>query len=78
VTTDPSEYDKAMPIVTAHLAKVERAVSRTGISHAWRPYATVRQALVEALREEDTQGVPSQAVDEFARRISEDPDMLPF
>ncbi|MET9434423.1 hypothetical protein [Streptomyces sp. NPDC006551] len=78
MTTDPSEYDKAMPIVTAHLAKVERAVSRTGTSHAWQPYATVRQALVEALRDEDAQGVPSRAVDEFARRISEDPNMLPY
>ncbi|MFE3641886.1 hypothetical protein ACFXOM_12900 [Streptomyces sp. NPDC059169] len=35
-------------------------------------------ALVEALRDEDAQGVPSQAVDEYARRISEAPDMLPF
>lgn len=67
-----------MPTVTAHLAKVERAVSRTGTSHAWQPYATVRQALVEALRDEDAQDVPPQVVDEFARRISEEPDMLPF
>ncbi|MER7955179.1 hypothetical protein [Streptomyces sp. NPDC096030] len=78
MTTDPSEYDKAMPIVTAHLAKVERAVSRTGISHGRQSYGTVRQALVEALRDERAQDVPPSVVDELARRISEDPDMLPF
>lgn len=74
---DPSEYDKAVPIVAACLAKVERAVSRTRASHAGQPYVTVRQALVEALHGEDAQPVVPQAVDEFARRISEDPDMLP-
>jgi hypothetical protein len=78
MATDPSEYDKVMPIVAAHLAKVERAVVRTRTSHARQPYATVRQALIEVLREEDAQHVPPQVVDEFARRISEDPGMLPF
>ncbi|MFF8274950.1 hypothetical protein ACF05T_02355 [Streptomyces lateritius] len=78
MTTDPSEYDKVMPIVAAHLAKVERAVGRTRTSHARQPYATARQALVEALHDEDAQDVPHQVVDEFARRISEEPGMLPF
>ncbi|WP_405807152.1 hypothetical protein OG729_18520 [Streptomyces sp. NBC_00210] len=78
MSMDPSEYDKAVPIVAAHLAKVERAVSRTRTSHAGQPHVTVRQALVEALRDEDAQPVVPQVVDEFARRISEDPDMLPF
>jgi hypothetical protein len=49
VATDPSEYEKAMPIVAAYLAKIELAVSRTRSTHAGEPYATVRQALVEAL-----------------------------
>lgn len=78
MTTDPSEYDKAMPIVRAHLAKVERAVSRTVISHGGQSYAAVRQALAEALRDEGAQEVPPQVVDMFAVRISEEPDMLPF
>ncbi|KUL76466.1 MULTISPECIES: hypothetical protein [unclassified Streptomyces] len=78
MATDPSEYDKAMPIVAAHLAKVERAVSRTRSSHAGRPYATVRQALLEALRQEDAQRVVPQVVDEFARRIPEEAEQLPF
>ncbi|NEE27592.1 hypothetical protein G3M53_19255 [Streptomyces sp. SID7982] len=78
MTTDPSEYDKAIPIVRAHLAKVERAVSKTVISHGWQPYATVRQALVEALWDEGAPDVPAQVVDMFALRISEEPDMLPF
>lgn len=77
MATDPSEYDKAMPIVAAHLAKLERAVNRTRSSHARQPYSTVRQALVEALRDEDAQRVVPQVVDEYARRIAEDPDMVP-
>ncbi|MET8165707.1 hypothetical protein ABZT34_15860 [Streptomyces sp. NPDC005329] len=78
MATDPSEYDNAMPVVAAHLAKVERAVSRTRSSHAGLPYTTVRQALLEALQHEDAQRVVPQVVDEFARRISEEPDQLPF
>ncbi|MFH9549173.1 hypothetical protein [Streptomyces sp. NPDC017435] len=78
MATDPSEYDNAMPIVAAHLAKVERAVSRTRSSHAGRPYTIVRQALLEALEHVDAQRVVPQVVDEFARRISEEPDQLPF
>ncbi|WP_416755572.1 hypothetical protein ACMAVT_22270 [Streptomyces sp. FW42] len=73
----PSEYDKAMPTVAAHLAKVERAVSRTRSSHAGQPYGTVRQALLEALQQEDAQRVVPRVVDEFARRISEEPEQLP-
>lgn len=78
MATDPSEYDKAMPKVAALLAKVERAVGRTRSSHAGQPYATVRQALLEALQQEDAQRVVPQVVDEFAGRISEDPEQLPF
>ncbi|MCX5132606.1 MULTISPECIES: hypothetical protein [unclassified Streptomyces] len=78
MATEPSEYDKAMPIVAAHLAKVERAVSQTRSSHAGQPYAMVRQALLEALQQEDAQRVVPQVVDEFARRISEEPEQLPF
>lgn len=78
MATDPSEYDKAIPIVAAHLAKVERAVSQTRSSHAGQPYKTVRQALLEALQHEDAQRVVPQVVDEFARRISEEPEQLPF
>jgi hypothetical protein len=29
MATDPSGYEKAVPIVAAHLAKIERAVDRT-------------------------------------------------
>jgi hypothetical protein len=78
MATDQSEYDNAMPIVAGHLAKVERAVSRTRSSHAGQPYTIVRQALLEALQHEDAQRVVPQVVDEFARRISEEPDQLPF
>ncbi|MEV5842917.1 hypothetical protein ACGF3G_02180 [Streptomyces sp. NPDC048179] len=78
MATDPSEYDEAIPIVAAHLAKIERAVSRTRSSHAGLEYALVRPALVQALRDEGAQRVVSQVVDEFARRISEAPDHLPF
>ncbi|MER5834190.1 hypothetical protein ABT116_25930 [Streptomyces sp. NPDC002130] len=73
MTTDPSEYEKAMPIVAAHLAKIERAVDRTRASHAGHPYATVHQALVRALQDEDAQRVVPQVIDELARQISEDP-----
>jgi hypothetical protein len=78
MATDPSEYDKAMPVVAAHLAKVERAVGLTRSSHAGQPYATVRQVLLEALQHEDARRVVPQVVDEFARRISEEPEQLPF
>ncbi|MEV7071278.1 hypothetical protein ACIQJT_27170 [Streptomyces sp. NPDC091972] len=73
MATDPSEYEKAMPIVAAHLAKIERAVNRTRGSHAGQPYAAVHQALVEALQQEDAQRVVPQVVDELARQISEAP-----
>lgn len=73
MATDPSEYEKAMPIVVALLAKIERAVNRTRSAHAGQPYSAVRQALVEALRDEDARRVVPQVVDEFARQISEDP-----
>ncbi|MFD3815845.1 hypothetical protein ACFWRZ_12340 [Streptomyces rubiginosohelvolus] len=70
MATDPSEYDKSMPAVAAHLAKVERAVDRTRASHGGRPYAEVHQALVEALQAEDAQRVVPQVVERFARQIS--------
>ncbi|MFF0143061.1 hypothetical protein ACFYRN_42430 [Streptomyces sp. NPDC005227] len=78
MATDPSEYDMATPIVEAHLAKVERAVSRTSSSHAGQSYTEVRKALVQALRDENAERVVPQVVDEFTRRISEEPDTLPF
>lgn len=73
MATDPSEYEKAMPIVAAHLAKIERAVNRTRASHAGQPFTPVHQALVEALRDEDAQRVVPQVVDELARQISKGP-----
>lgn len=62
-----------MPIVAAHLAKVERAVAHTRALHAGRPYAEVHRALVEALQAEDAQRVVPQVIEEFARQISEPP-----
>ncbi|MFJ5849581.1 hypothetical protein [Streptomyces sp. NPDC092903] len=73
MATDPSEYDQSMPVVAAHLAKVERAVDRTRASHNGRAYAEVHQTLVAALQTEDTQRVMPQVVEEFARQISESP-----
>ncbi|MGW9383471.1 hypothetical protein [Streptomyces globisporus] len=73
MANDPSEYDKSMPIVAAHLAKVERAVDRTRTYHAGRPYAEVHQALVAALHAEDVQRVVPQVVEEYARRIWDSP-----
>jgi hypothetical protein len=69
--TDPSEYEKAVPLVKAHLAKLERAVGWTRASYSGQPYDVVRPALVEALREEDARNVVPQVVDELARQISE-------
>ncbi|MET9041123.1 hypothetical protein [Streptomyces mirabilis] len=71
MAADPSEYDKAMPIVTAHLAKIERAVDGTRASHAGRPFAAVHQALAEALQDEGAQRVVPQVVEELARQISD-------
>ncbi|MFF3847004.1 hypothetical protein [Streptomyces sp. NPDC002328] len=70
MATDPSEYEKAMPIVAAHLAKIERAVDRTRATHAGQPFAAVHQALTEALREEDAPRVVPQVVEELAQQIS--------
>jgi hypothetical protein len=70
MAVDPSEYDKAMPILAAHLAKIERAVSRTCASHAGQPFAAVHQALAEALQDEGAQRVVPQVVEELARQIS--------
>jgi len=71
MAVDPSEYEKAMPIVAAHLAKIERAVDRTRTSHAGQPFAAVHQALVEALQDEGAQRVVPQVVEELARQISD-------
>jgi rubrerythrin len=71
MATDPSEHEKAMPIVAAHLAKIERAVARTRASHAGQPFAVVHQALAEALRNEGAQRVVPQVVEELTRQISE-------
>jgi hypothetical protein len=73
MATDPSEYEKAMPLVAAHLAKIERAVDRTRASHSGQPYAAVHRALVEALQDEDAQRVVPQVIEELARQISETP-----
>ncbi|WP_031013487.1 hypothetical protein [Streptomyces sp. NRRL F-5727] len=71
MATDPSEYEKAMPIVAAHLAKIERAVNQTRASHAGQSFPVVHQALVEALQDEGAQRVVPQVVEELARQISE-------
>ncbi|QHA07992.1 hypothetical protein GQF42_36200 [Streptomyces broussonetiae] len=70
MAVDPSEYEKAMPIVAAHLAKIERAVNRTRASHAGQPFEAVHQALTEALQDEVAQRVVPQVVEELARQIS--------
>ncbi|MDT0457777.1 hypothetical protein RM550_18880 [Streptomyces sp. DSM 41527] len=75
---DPSEYDKAIPGLAAHRGRIERALGRTQATHAGRSFATVREALVEALGDEGAQRVVPQVIDEFARRISEEPDHLPL
>ncbi|GHH87479.1 hypothetical protein GCM10017771_28840 [Streptomyces capitiformicae] len=69
--TDPNEYEKAVPLIRAHLAKLERAVDRTRALYSGQPYDVVRPALVEALGEEDVQNADPQVVDELARQISE-------
>ncbi|MFF4569697.1 hypothetical protein [Streptomyces sp. NPDC001410] len=73
MATDPSEYEKAIPLLAAHLAKIERAVDRTRTSHAGQPFAEVHQALAEALQDEDARNVVPQVVEELARQISEAP-----
>jgi hypothetical protein len=70
MATDPSEYEKPMPILAAHLAKIERAVDRIRASHAGQPFTTVHQALAEALQDEGAQRVVPQVVEELARQIS--------
>ncbi|CAM5471675.1 putative protein OS=Streptomyces aurantiogriseus OX=66870 GN=GCM10010251_23400 PE=4 SV=1 [Streptomyces aurantiogriseus] len=77
MATDPREYEKAMPIVAAHMAKIERAVDRTRASHAGQPCAAVHQALVEALQDEAAQRVVPQVIEELARQISETPASPP-
>lgn len=57
MAADPSEYEKAIPIVAAHLAKLERAVSRTRASHTGQPFEAAHQALTEALRDEGAERV---------------------
>ncbi|MEU9084541.1 hypothetical protein [Streptomyces sp. NPDC048357] len=71
MTADPSEYEKAMPAVSAFLTKMERAVDRTWATHAGQPYPTVREALALALEEEGAHPMVPQVVDELARQISE-------
>ncbi|MFB8415286.1 hypothetical protein ACFC63_07185 [Streptomyces albidoflavus] len=71
MAADPSEYDKAIPIVAAHLAKIDRAVSRTRASHTGQPFEATHQALTEALRDEGAERVAPQVVEELARQISE-------
>ncbi|MEY6565114.1 hypothetical protein AB8B12_09245 [Streptomyces sp. PGLac3x] len=71
MAADPSEYEKAIPIVAAHLAKIERAVSRTRASHTGQPFEAAHQTLTEALRDEGAERVVPQVVEELARQISE-------
>ncbi|GAA3480273.1 MULTISPECIES: hypothetical protein [Streptomyces] len=71
MTADPSEYEKAMPAVSAFLKKMERGVDRTRATHTGQPYSTVRQALVLALEEEGAHPMVPHVVDELARQISE-------
>ncbi|WP_371799132.1 hypothetical protein OG963_15040 [Streptomyces sp. NBC_01707] len=71
MTAEASEYEKAMPAVSAFLKKMERGIDRTRATHAGQPYATVRQALVLALEEEGASPMVPQVVDELARQISE-------
>ncbi|MFI5755601.1 hypothetical protein [Streptomyces sp. NPDC051569] len=71
MTADPSEYEKAMPTVSAFLKKMERGVDRTWATHTGRPYPTVREALALALEEEGARPMVPQVVDELARQISE-------
>ncbi|MFC9187469.1 hypothetical protein [Streptomyces cyaneofuscatus] len=71
MAADPSEYDKAMPIVAAHLAKIERAVVRARASYAGKPFAAIHQALAEALQDEGAHRVVPQVVEELARQISD-------
>lgn len=74
MATDPSEYDKAMPAVSAFLKKMERGVDRTRATHTGQPYEAVRQALALALEEEGARPMVPQVVDELARQISEETD----
>ncbi len=74
MTADPSEYEKAMPTVSAFLKKVERGIDRTRATHAGQPYSAVRQALALALEEEGARPMVPQVVDELARQISEGTD----
>ncbi|MFD5487988.1 hypothetical protein ACFWIV_21270 [Streptomyces virginiae] len=74
MTADPSEYEKAMPTVSAFLKKVERGIDRTRATHAGQPYSAVRMALALALEEEGARPMVPQVVDELARQISEGTD----
>ncbi|WP_432064641.1 hypothetical protein [Streptomyces sp. C10-9-1] len=70
MATDPSEYEKVMPIVAAHLAKIERAIERTRTSRAGQPFVAVHQALAAALQDEGAERVVPQVIEELARQIS--------
>ncbi|ALM39940.1 hypothetical protein SFR_3325 [Streptomyces sp. FR-008] len=49
---DPGESELAISATSDHLAKIERAVSRTRASHAGQPSEVVHLLLSEALRDE--------------------------
>ncbi|MYW58941.1 MULTISPECIES: hypothetical protein [unclassified Streptomyces] len=49
---DPGESELAISATSDHLAKIERAVSRTRASHAGQPSEMVHLLLSEALRDE--------------------------
>ncbi|MEU7018676.1 hypothetical protein [Streptomyces sp. NPDC046385] len=69
MSTDPSDYEKAAPIISAQMEKIERAVSRTRGGYAGRPYDEVRQALVRALDVEGAERVVPGVVDQLAEQI---------
>ncbi|MFW5416167.1 hypothetical protein J0910_06035 [Nocardiopsis sp. CNT-189] len=52
------------------MAGKRRAAERTRAAHAGEPYAAVRRALAEALREEGSGGTVPQAPGEAAERVS--------
>ncbi|MGW4163000.1 hypothetical protein [Streptomyces sp. NPDC004788] len=70
MSVDPSEYEKAAPILSVHMRKTERAVSWTRAGYAGHPYDVVRQALVDALEAEGAERVVPGVIDNLAEQIS--------
>ncbi|MFC8505274.1 hypothetical protein ACFU3J_02250 [Streptomyces sp. NPDC057411] len=70
MSVEPSGYEKAAPIVSAHMEKIERAVSATRAGYAGCPYDVVRAALVVALDAEGAERVVPGVVDSLAGQIA--------